>query len=93
MVTYFYNRVEYLCKNYTILILSPSITLLLFITIHTPILKYKLTNEVVSTIQLEQITKNVSEKNKIMHALAHIEYNAMKSYIDTLVRFIHDVPQ
>lgn len=27
-----------------------------------------------------------------MHSLAHIEYNALKSYIDTIIRFIHQVP-
>jgi uncharacterized ferritin-like protein (DUF455 family) len=57
------------------------------------ILKYYFTNEVVSTIELESRIKHISEKNKIIHALAHIEYNAMKSYIDTLARFIHSVPQ
>lgn len=29
----------------------------------------------------------------LLHSLAHIEYNAMKAYVDTVVRFIHAVPK
>ena len=28
----------------------------------------------------------------LVHALAHIEYNAMKSYLDTMIRFYSTLP-
>ena len=38
-------------------------------------------------IELHKIPRNIA----IMHALAHIEYNAMKAYLDTSIRFFYDV--
>lgn len=35
----------------------------------------------------KQIPPNLS----IIHSIAHIEYNAMKAYLDTLLRFYHDI--
>ncbi|CAD8202038.1 unnamed protein product [Paramecium pentaurelia] len=53
---------------------------------------YSYDENIMSTYDLEQSIKHIPLKDQVIHSIAHIEYNAMKSYIDTLVRFINQVP-
>ncbi|CAK60121.1 unnamed protein product (macronuclear) [Paramecium tetraurelia] len=57
-----------------------------------PIYSYDENIKIVTTYDLEQSTKHIPIKDQVIHSIAHIEYNAMKSYIDTLIRFINQVP-
>ncbi|CAD8114858.1 unnamed protein product [Paramecium sonneborni] len=57
-----------------------------------PIYSYDENIQIMSTYELEQSIKHIPIKDQVIHSIAHIEYNAMKSYIDTLVRFINQVP-
>ena len=64
-----------------------------FIDDKMPIYTYpqKLNLGTAKTLQIYQKTHNIPSNLALIHSITHIEYNAMKAYIDTIARFFPQV--